>query len=75
MFDPELKQSKRAALVGNELDSALASALDNFSDIRADFVWSDDEVRTESQVIDALTRTLELWSEIAPYILDDPSEV
>ena len=57
-FDPEMPQSQRAALVGNELDSALASAIDNFRDLRDDTIWTDDEVREEAEIIYLLTEIL-----------------
>jgi hypothetical protein len=68
-FDPNMKQSERAALVGNELDSALASAIDNFRDVRTDLIWTDDEVREEANVIRLLDEILDEWKNIAPYIL------
>jgi hypothetical protein len=68
-FDPNIKQSERAALVGNELDSALASAIDNFRDVRADEIFSDDELRSEANVIRMLDEILERWGDVAPYIL------
>lgn len=69
-FDPEMEQSERARLVGNELDSALASALDNFDDVRADEFFSADDVRIEARVIALLDDVLDNWAHIAPYILD-----
>jgi hypothetical protein len=69
-FNPDMPQSKQAAIVGNELDSALASAMDNFRDVRGDAMWTDDEVREEAEVIQVLTAVLEKWQHIAPYILD-----
>lgn len=67
-FDPFIEQSERAALVGNELDSALASALDNFRDVRADTLFSDDELREEADVIATLDHILDIWGNIVPYI-------
>lgn len=69
-FDPNMKQSIQASVIGNELDSALASALDNFPDIRGDTFWSDDDVRREANVIALLDSVLDNWQHIAPYILD-----
>lgn len=69
IFDPNMPQSERAALVGNELDSALASAIDNFERVRNDPKFSTDCVRDEVAVIQALDTILDLWPSIAPYIL------
>jgi hypothetical protein len=66
-YNPE--HSERANDIGNELDSALASALDNFHDVRTDPIFSDDDVRDEADVIATLDRILDIWPDVAPYIL------
>jgi hypothetical protein len=68
-FTHDPNASDRSNDIGNELDSALASALDNLHDIRFNSIFSDDEVRDEANVIRLLDEVLDAWPMIAQYIL------
>lgn len=58
----------RAAFVLNHLDSAEAAMNDNFRDLTGDAIITDEDVRDEVRLKDAIDYVLDHARDIAPYI-------